>query len=259
MSKLKPDTNSLVIKLLPACVSLLLLVLARLDMGAVGASIILLVLSCLIFLELLFIRTTLINIYADALTEHRLLLFFLRSRLVNIILNTVISIYLSFYLFVHVNISTVPELLFYILAAVLMSLLYIPAKAGANSVVKEAPSKVVSRVGLVTVVVLITVILDGLYNSLIPIDPRITGIFDKDIPLYVIDDIERSYLYLQHFLRTILYIQYNIQSIGLSEDVGEWFLIVRFILNLSPSPYIAYTLIFLSLSAVKKFNIVIER
>lgn len=239
--------------------SIVALLVSRLDMGAGGSFLVVATFTGFIFVELFFIRTTLLNVYAEAVTEHRVLLFFLRHRGVNYFLSGVISLYLSFYLFMHVNVSTFFELGFFVISGMLLSFFVGPARNVANTVTKERPSKVVSRVGVVFIVVLITVMLDGLYNAFLPIDARIIEPFDMDIPLYVTQDIEHSYTYLQHFLRTVLYLKYNIQSIGLSEDVGGWFVIIRFLLLLSPTPYIAYALLFLSFSAVKQFKLVTER
>lgn len=239
--------------------SILALLISRWDMGLGGAVLVVAILAVFIFVELFFIRTTILNIYADAITEHKVLLFFLRNRGINYFLSGIISVYLSFYLFIHVNISTYWELLFFCVAGLLLTFFIGPAKSIANSVTKEKPSKVFSRVGMVFIVVLITVLLDGLYNAFLPIDARITKAFDVDIPLYVINDIEHSYTYLQHFLRTVLYFKYNIQSIGLHDDIGGWFVAIRFLLLLSPTPYIAYALLFLSFFAVKKFRLETER
>jgi hypothetical protein len=112
---------------------------------------------------------------------------------------------------------------------------------------------------IVFIVVLITVFIDGLYNVFSPIDDRISQPFDINIPKYVIDDIEHSFIHLQHLLRTVMYFKFNIQSISLSEDVGVWFVLIRFLLLLSPTPYVAYALLFLSFSAIKKISFVTER
>lgn len=239
--------------------SIIALLVARLDMGLGGAFLVLAIFTGFIFVELFFIRTTLLNVYAEAITEHKVLLFFLRHRGVNYFLSGIISLYLSFYLFMYVNVSTFPELVFFVISGAMLTFFIGPARNAANAVTKEKPSRVVSRVGVVFIVVLVTVLLDGLYNAFLPIDGRITELFDTDIPLYVIQDIEHSYDYLQHFLRTVLYLKYNIQSIGLSEDVGGWFVIIRFLLLISPTPYIAYALLFLSFYAVKQFKLVTER
>jgi hypothetical protein len=243
----------------PLGLSIVALLIARLDMGLGGAFLVVAMFAGFIFVELFFIRTTILNIYADAITEHRLLLIFLRHRGVNYILSGVISLYLSFYLFIHVNVISLAEIVFFLFTGILLTLFMRPAKNAANLIAKPVPSKVFSRVGLVFIVVLLTVLLDGLYNSFLPIDSRIIKAFDVNIPLYVVDDVQHSYIYLQHFLRTVLFFKYNIQSIGLHEDIGGWFVAIRFLLLLTPTPYIAFALLFLSFSAIKKFRLETER
>jgi hypothetical protein len=243
----------------PLVLSIGALLIARWDMGLGGAFLVVAIFAGFIFVELFFIRTTILSIYANVITEHKLLLLFLRHRGVNYILSSVISLYLSFYLFMHVNVISVGEIGFFLVAGVLLALFMKPTKNAANLIAREIPAKVFSRVGIVFIVVLITVLLDGLYNSFLPVDNRITQAFDVNIPLYVIDDVKHSYIYLQHCLRTVLFFKYNIQSIGLHEDIGGWFVAVRFLLLLSPTPYIAFALLFLSFSAIKKFKLETER
>lgn len=239
--------------------SILALVVSRWDMGLGGAFLVVAVFTAFIFVELFFIRTTILNIYAEAITEHRVLLLFLRNRGVNYFLSGIISAYLSFYLFIHVNVSFFGELAFFIVSGILLSFFMGPATSAAKLIAKEKPSKVFAHVGVVFIVVLITVLLDGLYNAFLPIDNRITSPFDVNIPLYVIDDVRHSCIYLQHLLRTVLFFKYNLQSIGLQDDIGDWFVAVRFLLLLSPTPYIAYALLFLSFSSIKKFTLETER
>lgn len=238
--------------------SILALVLAQVDFGIGGAAFFITLFAVFIFMELYFIRSTLIHIYADAVTEHRILLFFLRSRVLNLTLSAVISLYLAFYLFIYVNLITAVDFVFFLIAGGLLSLLSGPTEHAAESVAKEKPAKVFARVGLVFIVVLLTVLLDGVYNAFLPVDGRILLPFDVDIPLYVTEDLEHSWTYLQHFLRTALYFRYNVQSIGLSEEAGYWFSAIRFFLLLSPTPYVAYALLFLSFSAIRRFAVVKE-
>jgi len=217
------------------------------------------VLTGFILFELFFIRTTLLNIYAEAITGHKVLLYFLRNRGINFFLSAVIALFLSFYLFIHINVASLSELGFFLISGVFLSLFLAPANKASKSILKKKPSKVVSRVVIVFIVVLITVFIDGLYNVFSPIDDRISQPFDINIPKYVIDDIEHSFIHLQHLLRTVMYFKFNIQSISLSEDVGVWFVLIRFLLLLSPTPYVAYALLFLSFSAIKKISFVTER
>lgn len=233
--------------------SILVLILAQVDFGATGAAVFIALFAAFIFMELHFIRSTLVQIYADAVTAHPILLVFLRSRAVNLTLSGVISLYLAFYLFIYVNLITPMDFVFFLIAGGLLSLLSGPTEQVADNLTKEKPSKVFSRVGLVFVVVLLTVLLDALYNAFLPVDSRILLPFDVDIPLYVTQDLEHSWTSLQHFLRTALYFRYNIQSIGLSEEAGYWFSAIRFFLLLSPTPYVAYALLFLSFSAIRRF------
>ncbi|QEQ96802.1 hypothetical protein [Neptunomonas concharum] len=237
---------------------ILFIVFARLDMGRSGTVLIAIAIAALIFLELFFIRKTLFDVYADALTEHKVVMFFLKHRVINAVLSAIVASWLALYLLIHVNLAAPANLGFFVLLGILLMVLLPSADKLAKSVVKEKPSIAFSRIGLVFIAVLMTVLLDGASNAFLPIDSRIKEAFDEDIPLYVIDDVKHSFLYLQHFLRTLAFLNYNVQSIGLSDQVGSWFQVVKFLLLLSPTPYVAFSLLYLSLSSIGKRRVVAE-
>lgn len=237
-------------KLLIASGCLLLIFLARLDTGLSGALIIALVIAIFIFLELVLVRKILIDVYADALTEHKVVLFFLKHRFVNGLISVILASWLALYLLIHVNLVTTAELGFFVFLGILLVVLLPSANKVAKSMAKEKPSMAFSRIGLIFITVLLTVLIDGLYNSFAPVDSRIKEALDADIPLYVIEDVQHSVLYLQHFLRTLAFLKYNVQSIGLSDQIGPWFQIVKFLLLLSPTPYVAFSLLYLSMLSI---------
>lgn len=232
--------------------SIAILGLARMDLGATGAIVFVAVFAIAIFIELLFIRTALLHIYADALSENRLVLFFIKKPFINIVVSVVISFYLAIYLFIHINLNSKIHFIFYFVAGVMLSLLSSTIVKKSRAAVKERASKVVSHVALIFIAVFTTVLADGIYNAFAPIDSRITEAFDVNIPDIVIQDVKHSYSYLQHLLRTIYYLTLNIQSIALIDGTQTWLDVVRFFLALSPTPYIAYALLFLSLSSISR-------
>lgn len=239
--------------------TLLLLCIAKLDMGFYGATFVIFGLSFFVFLELLFIRQTLIDLYADSISEHKLLLVFLKSKFVNYALSLIVAFYLSLYLFIHVNLISWLEIGFFVFAGLMLSFLLRPVSKVSSGYTKDKPSKVFTRVGLIFIVVTIVVLVDAGYSSLIPIDSRIQESFDENIPLYVVADVEHSYIYIQHLLRTMMFIELNLQSIRLYEDAESWFYVIQFLFQLSPTPYIAYALLFLSFYAIKNIRIKVER
>lgn len=199
-----------------------------------------------IYVELFFIKNTIVRAYSEALTENRIILFFIGHKFINIVISAFFSIYISFYLFIHINITEYKELGLYCISGILLSVLLVSAKKSTEYFFKNLPAKAFFRLSLIFTVVFITMIFDGLYNFIMPIDNRITEMFDENIPIYVIEDIEHSFVYLQHLLRTALYFKFNIQSIEKSEDIGDWVSVIKFILLLTPTPYIAYSLLYLS-------------
>jgi hypothetical protein len=245
-------------KILVAGGSLLFIGLARLDMGGLGTVLVVSAIAACIFLELFFIRKTLIDVYADALSEHKVVLFFLRHRIVNAVLSGILASWMAFYLFVHVNLVTTLELGFFGFLSLLLVFLLPSANKVAKSVTKEKPSKALARIILVFITVLLTVILDGAYNTFAPVDPRIKEPFDANIPLYVIEDVYHSFTYLQHFLRTLAFLKHNVQSIALSDQIGSWFEVVKFLVLLSPTPYVAFAFLYLSLSSTCQMRVVTE-
>jgi hypothetical protein len=93
--------------------------------------------------------------------------------------------------------------------------------------------------------------IDATYEAFKPIDPRIQVPADINIPLYVMNDFSHSFEYLQHYIRTLLYINYVVDSLELLDGFGKWFFIVKFFIVVSPTPYIAYILILLALESIK--------
>lgn len=228
------------------------LALARVDFGATGAVLVVSFIAGAIFIELIFIRTALINIYADALTEHKVMLFLIKKPVINMIVSAVISLYLSLYLFTNINTNPISHLVFYLFAGMMLSILSGAVDSRARSVTKERASQVVSRVVVIFIVVFTTVLIDAAYKTFSPTDIRINDALDANISTLVSDDIKHSYTHLQHLLRTIHFANLNMQSIALIEDNKAWFDAVRFLLSISPTPYIAYALLFLSFSSIAK-------
>ncbi|MGY0579986.1 MAG: hypothetical protein ACW7DR_18335 [Paraglaciecola chathamensis] len=116
---------------------ILFIVFARLDMGVSGALLIVLVITALIFLELFFIRKTLIDVYADALTEHKVVMFFLKHRVVNAVLSAIMAAWLALYLLIHVNLVAPAELGFFVFLGVLLLVLLPSADKLAENVLKK--------------------------------------------------------------------------------------------------------------------------
>ncbi len=251
-------------------VSMIILYLAQEDMGGWGVVFWLTVFTGLIFVEFCFIRQTLVDVYAEAITENRYVLFFLRSRFTNYPVALIISIFLALYLLIHINIPITHEhihplprthdhipyqLLPFLIAGILLSWLLQPLGVRLSGLFKKRPALVFTRLSGIFIVVCLVVILDGVYNAF-DIDNRIQERFDISIPKYVIHDISHSYKHFQDLLRTLLYVDLNIQSIiGFREGSGEWRdYLLKFIacmLSLSPTPYIAYTLTLLSLRSLE--------
>lgn len=249
-------------KILSLILSMVIVILMKADIAIEFSMLLVFLTTAFIFIELFFIKNTIVRAYSEALTENKIILFFIGHRLINITISSFFSIYISFYLFIHINITEHTELGLYFISGILLSVLLVSAKKSTEYFFKNLPAKAFFRLSLIFTVVFITVIIDGLYNFLMPIDSRITKIFDEDIPLYVIEDIEHSFIYLQHLLRTALYFKLNIQSIEKSEDIGGWVSLIKFILLLTPTPYIAYTLLYLSFfsiiekkSLIRKLNV----
>jgi hypothetical protein len=251
--------NELIKKILALVVSMGVVALMKYDI-AIEISLLLISITALfIYFEIYLIKSTIVQAYSEALTENRIILFFIGNKLINVIVSVFFSIYMSFYLFIHVNIIEFNELWLYLVSGLLLTVLLSTAKNTTGYFFKNLPAKSLFRLSLIFTVVFVTIIVDGLYNSMMPIDSRITVMFDKDIPLYVIEDIEHSFVYLQHLLRTALYFKLNIQSIEKSEDIGEWISVVKFILLLSPTPYIAFSLLYLSVVSIIENKVLVRK
>ncbi len=242
-------------------ISIILLYLAQLDMGKWGVVSFGAIFFVLIFMEMWFIRQTILNVYAEAITENRFLLFFMRGKFANSILSLIIATFLALNLLIHINIPQADDylpfmrFLPFVFAGLLLFWFVRPLGSQLSKVLKEKPALAFNRAGSVFFVVCFIVLLDGVYG-MFAIDGRIRGVFDSDIPIYVAEDIKHSWAYFQHLLRTLLYIDLNVQSIGLWEPGSEhwWVYLIKAIvsiLSLSPTPYIAYTLALLSIRSIE--------
>jgi len=250
--------NVAVQKILAVVVSMGIVALMKYDLSIEFSLLLVFIAAVFIYRELYLIKDAIAKVYSEALTENKIILFIIGHKFINIVISAFFSIYISFYLFIHINIIEQKEIWFYFLSGLLLSVLLSTARKSTEYFFKNLPAKAFFRLSLIFAVVFITVIVDGLYNYMTPIDSRITEMFDKDIPLYVIEDVDHSFVYLQHLLRTALYIKFNIQSIERSEDIGEWVSAIKFILMLSPTPYMAYTLLYLSLVSLTENKISIR-
>lgn len=244
-------------KILALVVSIGIVVLMKYDIAIEISLLLISITALLIYFEIYLIKSTIVQAYSEALTENRIILFFIGHKFINVIVSAFFSIYISFYLFIHINLIEYKDVWLYLVSGFLLTMLLSTAKNTTGYFFKDLPAKSLFRLSLVFTVVFITIIVDGLYNSMMPIDSRITVMFDKDIPLYVIEDIKHSFVYLQHLLRTALYFKLNIQSLEKSEDIGEWVSVVKFFLLLSPTPYIAFSLLYLSVVSIieKRYSV----
>jgi hypothetical protein len=123
--------------------------------------------------------------------------------------------------------------------------------------VNPEPAKMFTKVAAISIFVMLAILIDGAYTVWSPMDCLIQERFDKDIPDCVIAEVNHSYLYFQHFLRFMKFVDLNIDSIGFGYHDNYWFYIARFLVALSPTPYIAYALLLLSIMSIRR--IVIER
>lgn len=249
-------------RLVTFVLSLSFLLLSRMDLGQAGLFVMLFLYSFLIFFELHIIRSTLLEVYADAISESRTILFFLKPRIVNTVLTIIFSVYFATQLILFTNLSSRNELVIIGLSGLILTVI---TPSIAESWFKAGAAKVFGRIWVISIFVFLAILIDGAYTVLSPIDPRINGPLDENIPDYVIEDVRHSFLYFQHLLRSITFLNMNIESIGLCaqddlitlcSQTDSWFSIVRFIFVLSPTPYIAYALLLLSIMSIQRIIIV---
>ena len=240
-------------------ISIFLLLAAYSDMGYGGVVLFTFVFSALIFLELMFIRSTLLRVYAAAIAQRGLLRTLLQGRVVNIAVAATISVYLALNLLVYVNLAGYTEFIFIALAGLLISALSTPLQDSVNQVLQEEPAKAVGRFAIILFVAVLIAIIESGQQILSPIDNRIQAPFDVDIPDYVTHDISHSVKLLQALLRTSYFIKMNLDSMGLIEESHAVVDILRFVLVIEPAPFIAYALLLMSLFAIKRIMIETKR
>ncbi len=125
-----------------------------------------------------------------------------------------------------------------------------------GALVKTKPAEMFARLVGVFFLVTLAIILESTYQITAPVDERISEPFDEDIPVYVIDDVNHSSLYFRHLLRSLAFVDMNIDSIRTSDESGLWFEAVRFFLTLSPTPFIAFSLLLTSIMSIRSIVIV---
>jgi len=240
-------------------ISLVLLALAKVDINAGGIVLFTLSFSILIYAELLFIRTTLSEVFAEAVSNSALLTVLLKGKLINVLFALIIAVYLAINLMIYLHTTGLFEYVLFALAGVTFMFVNRATGQVSAATLREKPAKAYGRIGVIFTIVVFIVVIDGLYQTFVPIDDRMTASFDKDIPLLVIEQSTHSFEYFQHLTRSILFVKYNLQSIELHDEIGPWFIWVKFFLLISPSPFVAYTLLLLSLFSVKRVKILVKR
>ncbi len=97
-------------RLVALLICLLLILFSRTDLDTAGLIVGVVAFSLLIFLELYLIRMTLIEVYAEALTENRFVSTILKGAVINTLVSAVLSLYLSANLIVFANSADLTEL-----------------------------------------------------------------------------------------------------------------------------------------------------
>lgn len=239
--------------------SLLLLFWARSDTGTVGILLVVSVFTALIFVELLFIRSTLLRVYAKVMAKPGLVRTFLEGRILNAVIALMISAYLAVNLVVHINLADYVEVVFLAVAGLLIAGLSSPVRHQTEAMLQEEPAKAISRFAVALGVALLVAGLEGGYSVVAPVDPRIQTPLDIEIPTYVIEDVSHSSKQFQHLLRTVQFLSMNLDSISLDQDLHWGVAALKFFVLLSPAPYLGYALLLLSLFAIKQVIIVTRR
>lgn len=110
-------------KILALVVSMGVVALMKYDI-AIEISLLLISITALfIYFEIYLIKSTIVQAYSEALTENRIILFFIGNKFINVIVSVFFSIYMSFYLFIHVNIIEFKELWLYLVSGFLLTVL----------------------------------------------------------------------------------------------------------------------------------------
>lgn len=237
--------------------SLLLLLLSRRNFDEIGIWFFLSIFSILIFFELYLIRSTLLNVYANAIAKGGVVYWILRDKTFNYILTAIISIYLAASLLLFSNLADDMELAIIATSGVFLIIITPFVKFVVAPNVNPEPAKMVIKVGAISLFVMLVILIDGAYTVWGPTNCWIQEQFDESIPDCVIAEVNHSYLYFQHLLRFIKFVDLNIGSIGFDSQYTYRFSVARFLLALSPTPYIAYALLLLSIMSIRR--IVIER
>jgi hypothetical protein len=238
-------------------ISLILLLASKEDSHEEGLVFFLLLFSILIFVELKIIRSTLIKVYADAITDNRFLSWILRGKFLNNVLTAFISVYLAGSLLLFSNLSDPAELVIIGFSGILLAAITPLATAIVDPIARPEPAKMFARVAAISVFVVLAILIDGAYTVWGPTNCWIQERFDPNIPDCVIAQVDHSVLYFENLLRLVHFIALNVDSIGFELPNNYQFDTARFFLALSPTPYIAYALMLLSIMSIRR--IVIER
>jgi|GEM_PF-6295926 len=237
--------------------SILLLLLSTKDFNEIGLWVFLSIFSILIFFELYVIRSTLLRVYAEAIAKDGVVYWLLRGKTFNSIFTAVISIYLAASLLLFTNLSDTVELTIIGFSGIFLIVITPFIKLIVDHNVNPEPAKMFIKVGAISLFVLLAILIDGAYTVWGPTTCWIQEQFDENIPDCVIAEVNRSTVYFQHLLRFIKFVDLNISSIGFESPDSYRFDIARFLLALSPTPYIAYALLLLSIMSIRR--IIIER
>ncbi len=241
--------------------SLAIIGLSRADLGLPGLAFFVITFTYLIFLELYIIRQTLLDVYAEAITDSGFLRFFLKRKFVNAVFTLLISVYLSVNLLLFSNLTDQNQLFFIGMCGLALTVI---TPSIVRPWIKPGPAAMFGRVAVIFVFVFLAVIVDATYNLMAPIDSRIVEPFDENIPSYVIADVNHSTPYFQHLLRSVKFLSMNMDSIelcaksdpsNLCEKIDPWLQISRIFLALSPTPYVAIALVLLSIMSILRITI----
>ena len=179
---------------------------------------------------------------SDAAARRKLLKALLERRVLAYALSGVGALYFAAHLFVFVRLAGVADFLAIVVALFICTLIRRDVLGRASSEFSRGSSTAIGR--LVVVVVAAFPVAVGLAVAKLVAFPdgRIREPFDPDIPLYVIEDVSASPLYLQHILRLGRFLELNVESLALM-DLSILADLVRFIVLLEPAPLIALVLL----------------
>ena len=231
--------------------SLALLGLCKLDLDRAGVVGFVVLFWLLLFYELWFLRCALANLYANAITNNKLLAMLLKGRLVNFFVTSVISFYMAVYFVLHIHLLNTVELLFYLAAGILFIQFFDPVKSLVSGYTKAEPTKVFSRFGVALAIAIIMMVVKGAWDFY-HMPSFIVEQFDRQIPEYVSANYHHSFTWFQHLMRFFMYVDLNIQSIGMAHEGAVWLSIIRFLLLLSPAHFVTYVLLLLSILGISE-------